>query len=227
MSDELSRKLNYQFKNPDLLKMSLTHRSHDVKNNERLEFLGDAIVNFIVAEILYERFPRAQEGDLSRYRASLINRDTLGILGKQFDLGRYLQLGAGELKSGGSDRLSIVSCAMEAVIGAIYLDGGFDIVRQCLMQWYEPLIQSLSDAKLHKDPKTQLQEFLQSHHRSLPSYQVESVEGEAHQQIFVVSCHVDGIKQSVIGKGSSRRRAEQDAATLMLELLKNDKKAKR
>lgn len=217
MSDELSRKLGYSFKNPKLLKMALTHRSSHEKNNERLEFLGDSIVNCIIAEILFKQFPQAQEGDLSRFRASLINRDTLGELAREFDMGRYLFLGPGELKSGGNARLSILSCAIEAVIGAIYLDGGFEAIYECITRWYEPLLHSLSDAKSHKDPKTQLQEYLQRHHTDLPVYVVESVKGEAHQQLFTVSCYVESISQKIMGTGTSRRRAEQDAAEKMLE----------
>lgn len=220
MSDELSQKLAYQFQNPNLLKLALTHRSHSEMNNERLEFLGDAIVNFVIAEALYHKFPRAQEGDLSRFRASLINRDALGELGTEFDLGRYLTLGPGELKSGGSKRLSIVSCAMEAVIGAVFLDGGFEKARECILRWYEPFLKSMTSTKSRKDPKTELQEYLQRRHMMLPIYQVESIEGEAHEQLFVVSCSVETVSKIVIGKGSSRRRAEQDAAEIMLGILK-------
>ena len=218
MSEELSRLLGYQFKNPRLLKMSLTHRSSNDENNERLEFLGDAIVSTIIAEALYQQYPRAQEGELSRWRATLVNREALGNVARQFQLGRYLILGPGELKSGGGERTSILSCAMEAIIGAIYLDGGFLIVRECILRWYQPLLDTLTSAASHKDPKTLLQEYLQSRRMSLPIYTVESVEGEAHQQIFVVSCSVEGIKDKMIGKGSSRRRAEQEAAENMLEM---------
>jgi ribonuclease-3 len=218
VSEELSRLLGYQFKNPRLLKMSLTHRSSNDENNERLEFLGDAIVSTIIAEALYQQYPRAQEGELSRWRATLVNREALGNVARQFQLGRYLILGPGELKSGGGERTSILSCAMEAIIGAIYLDGGFLIVRECILRWYQPLLDTLTSAASHKDPKTLLQEYLQSRRMSLPIYTVESVEGEAHQQIFVVSCSVEGIKDKMIGKGSSRRRAEQEAAENMLEM---------
>lgn len=216
--NELCRKLGYQFKNPQLLQMALTHRSKSDENNERLEFLGDSIVNFVMAEALYRQFPHANEGELSRWRATLINRDTLGDLGKEFGLGRYLYLGMGELKSGGHDRPSIISCTMEAIIGAIYLDSHFEMTRECILRWYEPLLTSLTSASSHKDPKTQLQEYLQSHHLPLPVYEVESIEGEAHQQIFVVSCITQGKK--ILGKGTSRRRAEQEAAENMLEVIK-------
>jgi ribonuclease-3 len=220
MSDELSQKLGYQFNNPQLLKMALTHRSSHDQNNERLEFLGDSIVNFVVAEALFQQFPKAQEGDLSRWRASLINRDTLGEIARSFDMGRYMFLGPGELKSGGSERLSILSCAMEAIIGAIFLDGGFEVVRECILRWYEPLLKMLTNTTSMKDPKTQLQEHLQSRHMTLPTYTVMSVEGEAHQQVFVIMCTVEGIDNIVTGKGTSRRRAEQDAAEIMLGILK-------
>lgn len=220
MSTELSRKLGYQFNNPKLLKTALTHRSATDENNERLEFLGDSIVNCIIAEALYQQFPYAQEGDLSRLRASLINRDTLAILARDFKLGRYLILGPGELKSGGSERQSILSCAMEAIIGAIYLDGGFIITRECILRWYESLLQAITKPSSYKDPKTTLQEYLQSQHMKLPIYLVEEIIGEAHQQSFVVSCQIEGVEEKGFGKGSSRRRAEQDSAEAMLGMLK-------
>ncbi len=220
MSDELSRILNYAFKEPKLLTVALTHRSKGGEHNERLEFLGDAVVNFVIAEILYLQFPAAAEGDLSRFRSSLVNRDALAELAKEFELGRFLLLGPGELRSGGHERQSILSCAMEAVIGAVYLDGGFDAARQKILDWYEPLLQSLSSAADHKDPKTLLQEYLQSRKLSLPIYVVSAIAGEAHQQLFTVSCQVSSRDEKTYGKGTSRRRAEQDAAQQMLEVLK-------
>lgn len=220
MSDELLANLDYQFKDPNLLKIALTHRSKGGENNERLEFLGDAVVNFVVAEILYQQFPRASEGELSRWRATLVNRDALADVAKQFELGKYIHLGPGEIRSGGSERLSILSCAMEAVIGAVYLDGGFDAARAGIMRWYEPMIKSLSSASSHKDPKTLLQEFLQSQRMPLPVYTVESIEGEAHQQRFTISCQVDGVPLKTFGEGTSRRRGEQNAAQAMLGVLK-------
>lgn len=221
MGDELPRLLNYQFTEPKYLTIALTHRSRGGEHNERLEFLGDAVVNFVIAEALYQQFPKAAEGELSRWRASLVNRDALAELAKEFELGRFLLLGPGELRSGGHERQSILSCAMEAVIGAVYLDGGFAAARTKIMEWYEPLLQSLSSsASSHKDPKTLLQEFLQSRRLSLPVYKVEAIEGEAHQQLFTVSCKVGGIEESSLGHGTSRRRAEQDAAQAMLNLLK-------
>jgi ribonuclease III len=220
MNNELSQKLGYEFKQAKFLKIALTHRSKGGEHNERLEFLGDAVVNFVIAEILYQQFPKATEGELSRWRASLVNRDTLAELAKEFELGRYIFLGPGELRSGGSERQSILSCAMEAIIGAVYLDGGFDATRAQIVAWYEPLLQSLSSAASHKDPKTRLQEYLQSRRMSLPLYAVAKIEGEAHQQLFTISCQVEGIKEKTLGKGTSRRRAEQDAAQAMLGVLK-------
>lgn len=220
MSDELSLKLKYKFEQPALLKVALTHRSKGGEHNERLEFLGDAVVNFVIAEALYQQFPKATEGELSRWRASLVNRDTLAELAKEFELGRYIFLGPGELRSGGSERQSILSCTMEAIIGAVYLDGGFESARTKIMDWYDSLLQSLSSAASHKDPKTLLQECLQSRRLSLPIYKVEAIAGEAHQQLFTVSCQVDGIAEKSLGNGTSRRRAEQDAAQAMLLLLK-------
>lgn len=220
MSDELARKINYEFTQSKLLKTALTHRSKGGEHNERLEFLGDAVVNFVIAEILFQQFPKATEGELSRWRASLVNRDRLAELAKRFELGRYLFLGPGELRSGGHERHSILSCAMEALIGAVYLDGGFFTAREKIIEWYGSFLQSLSSAASHKDPKTLLQEHLQSRRLALPVYTVEAIEGEAHQQTFTVSCQVEGITEKTYGKGTSRRRAEQDAAMAMLEVLK-------
>lgn len=220
MKDELSQKLGYDFKQPELFTMALTHRSKGIENNERLEFLGDGVVNFVIAEMLYHQFPEASEGELSRWRATLVNRDALAELAKEFELGQFLLLGPGELRSGGKERQSILSCSMEALIGAIYLDGGFEVAKAKIMEWYEHLIQSLSSAASHKDPKTLLQEYLQSRRLSLPIYTVVAIEGEAHQQTFTVSCQVEHIEQKTLGKGTSRRRAEQDAALAMLGVLK-------
>lgn len=220
MSNELTAILNYEFNDPNWLKIALTHRSKGSDHNERLEFLGDGVVNFVIAEVLFHEFPKATEGDLSRWRATLVNRDTLAELAKEFDLGRFLILGPGELRSGGNARHSILSCAMEAIIGAIYLDGGFDAARERIMAWYDPLIKSLSSAASHKDPKTLLQEYLQSQRLPLPNYTVSETEGEAHQQIFTVCCQVEGVAVKTYGKGTSRRRAEQDAAQAMLIALK-------
>jgi len=220
MSTSLMEKLDYEFKQPQLLTVALTHRSKGGDHNERLEFLGDAVVNFVIAEILYEQYPTATEGELSRWRATLVNRDTLAELAKEFDLGADLLLGPGEMRSGGNERHSILSCTMEAVIGAVYLDGGFEAAQERIQAWYTPWLQSLSSAASHKDPKTLLQEFLQSCKLPLPVYTVDSIAGEAHQQLFTVKCQVEGLSDVTFGKGTSRRRGEQDAAAAMLKVIK-------
>lgn len=217
---DLEKVLNYTFNDPQILKVALTHRSKGGEHNERLEFLGDAVVNFVIAEILFQQFPKASEGELSRWRATLVNRDALAELAKQFDLGPYLLLGPGEIRSGGSERSSILSCTMEAIIGAVYLDSDFEVVREKILEWYQQMLQDLSPEESHKDPKTLLQEYVQSRRLALPVYRVDAIEGEAHQQLFTVSCQVSGIEEKSFGKGTSRRRAEQDAAAAMLALLK-------
>lgn len=220
MLEALMTSLQYHFKQPEGLQLAMTHRSKGGEHNERLEFLGDSVVNFVIADALYLQFPKATEGELSRWRATLVNRETLAQLAKQFELGRYLILGPGEMRSGGHERESILSCAMEAIIGAIYLDGGFDVVRNIILVWYHDLLLSLSSAASHKDPKTVLQEYVQSRRLALPIYTVEAIEGEAHQQTFTVSCQVEGVTEKTLGKGTSRRRAEQDAAQLMWKVIK-------
>jgi ribonuclease-3 len=222
MSNELEKILQYHFSQPALLQMALTHRSKGVDHNERLEFLGDSVVNFVIAEALFNQFPTATEGELSRWRATLVNRDTLADLAKQFELGTYIILGAGEVRSGGHERASILSCAMEAIIGAVYLDGGFAKAQERIMSWYAPLLSSLSSAASHKDPKTVLQEYVQSLRLGLPVYTVVATEGEAHRQHFTVSCSSDGLNEKVMGRGTSRRRAEQEAAKIMLNKVKKN-----
>ena len=218
--DELIRQLGYEFRDESLLVTALTHRSKSFVNNERLEFLGDAILGFIVAEILYSRFEEAPEGQLSRFRSSLVKKDTLAHLARKFSLGDYLLLGAGELKSGGFRRDSILADAMEAILGAMYLDGGIDSVRRFITENLKQRVDKLSLAGSDsKDPKTSLQEFLQARHLELPVYEVTSTVGDDHNQSFEVSCSVSGLEEPVIGKGTSRRRAEQAAARLALEQL--------
>lgn len=217
--ETLYKQLGYEFKNSALLLLALTHRSKGSQHNERLEFLGDSLINCIIAEALYSQFPQATEGELSRWRAVLVNRDSLANLARQFNLGTYLYLGPGELKTGGGQRHSILSCAMEAIIGAIYLDSDFEQTRQTTLQWYKPLLASLSSAANHKDPKTLLQEFLQAKHLPLPQYTIESTEGAAHKQTFIISCSIEGLAEKTLGKGTSRRSAEQLAAEAMLGVL--------
>lgn len=225
--NELSKKLGYTFNDIGHLKLALTHRSFGGKNNERLEFLGDSIVNFVMAEALYHQFTEAREGQLSRLRARLVKGVTLAELAREFDLGDYLQLGSGELKSGGYRRDSILADAMEAVIGAIYIDAGMDTVRERILAWYQERLTCLNLSDTQKDPKTLLQEFLQSRQQVLPKYEVISVEGEAHDQTFTVECQVVLLDDRTVGVGSSRRNAEQQAAKQALKILEARKKERR
>jgi ribonuclease-3 len=219
MIESLQQKLGYQFINPALLEVALTHRSIRGENNERLEFLGDAILNFVIAEALFQQFPYAPEGQLSRLRANLVNEEVLAELAKNFQLGEYLRLGAGELKSGGMRRKSILADALEAIIGAIYLDVDMQLCQKIVLQWFgSRLLQSNNDESL-KDAKSRLQEYLQSHRQPLPQYTVTSITGEAHLQNFHVSCEVSGMDYHTEGTGASRREAEQIAAAAYLDLL--------
>lgn len=221
MSEPLKRlyaALGYRFSNAGLLEDALTHRSVSGANNERLEFLGDAILNFIIAAELYQRFPAAREGDLSRLRASMVKRDALAEIAGKLRLGEYLSLGPGELKSGGQRRASTIADALEAIIGAVYLDGGFDAGRTVVLGLYHDSLQNLTSAVGIKDPKTRLQEYLQSRHLPTPQYSVVDVTGEAHAQTFRVECRATGIATTE-GEGSTRRRAEQAAAEQALSLL--------
>jgi len=215
----LCRRLGYQFTQATLLEDALTHRSAGSRNNERLEFLGDAILNFTIAAELYRRFDQADEGELSRLRASLVNAQALAILSRGLNLGECLTLGSGELKSGGFRRESILADALEAVFGAVYLDGGFEVCRELILRLYQATLTDLPAFADLKDPKTQLQEFLQSRKRPLPSYQVIEMSGEAHAQIFIVECQAEGLPTPTRGHGSSRRKAEQEAASKALRLL--------
>ncbi|RKR06318.1 RNAse III [Kushneria sinocarnis] len=217
--DDLSRRLGYAFHQPELLELALTHRSFGGRNNERLEFLGDSIVNFVIAEALFARFPQAREGQLSRLRARLVKGQTLAELAREFQLGPVLRLGSGEMKSGGNRRESILADAMEAVIGAIYLDSDMESVRERVLAWYAHRLEDLNLQDNQKDPKTRLQEFLQSRQLALPQYEVLEVEGEAHAQTFRVSCHVSALEDATTGSGSSRRHAEQQAAEQALARL--------
>ncbi|MCH1918423.1 ribonuclease III [Shewanella sp. A3A] len=216
----LCRTLGYSFNDESLLLQALTHRSAANNHNERLEFLGDSILSIIISDALYRQFPKATEGDLSRMRASLVRGDTLAKVAKEFQLGDYLTLGPGELKSGGFRRESILADAVEAIIGAIYLDSELETVRGLLLGWYEQRLQEIKPGLSQKDAKTQLQEYLQGDKKPLPEYEVVSVEGEAHNQRFTVECRIEGQANAVTGVGSSRRKAEQQAAAQALELLK-------
>lgn len=219
MSDSLARlerKLGYSFKDQDLMVLALTHRSFAGRNNERLEFLGDAILNFVAGEALFQRFPLAREGQLSRLRARLVKGETLAILARGFDLGEYLRLGSGELKSGGFRRESILADALEALIGAIYLDTGMEAARERVLAWLTTELDSLTLVDTNKDPKTRLQEFLQSRGCELPRYEVADIQGEPHCRTFVVECQITLLNDKTLGQGASRRIAEQVAAAAAL-----------
>ncbi|MBB6342127.1 ribonuclease-3 [Pseudomonas fluvialis] len=215
----LERQLGYTFQDQALLTLALTHRSFAGRNNERLEFLGDAILNFVAGEALYQRFPQAREGQLSRLRARLVKGETLAILARGFELGEYLRLGSGELKSGGFRRESILADALEALIGAIYLDAGMDMARERVVAWLTQELDSLTLVDTNKDPKTRLQEFLQSRASELPCYEVVDIQGEPHCRTFFVQCAVDLLKEKTQGHGASRRIAEQVAAAAALVAL--------
>jgi ribonuclease-3 len=215
--------LGYTFHDVALLEVALTHCSVGANNNERFEFLGDSLINLVLAEALYRKFPRATEGELTRLRALCVRGDTLAEIAESLQLGDYLKLGVGELKSGGSKRPSIIADALEATIAAIYLDSNFETMKRCVLTWYEPRLQHMTMAMNQKDPKTQLQEWLQGRKLALPKYTVLSIEGESHSQAFLVACEVTSPQVVVEGRGDSRRKAEQDAAEKVLEQLKDVK----
>ncbi len=219
--NRLERKLEYTFNSRDFLNLALTHRSANSQHNERLEFLGDSILSFVIADDLYHRFPKVDEGDMSRMRATLVRGKTLAELGREFELGDVLKLGPGELKSGGFRRDSILADAVEAIIGAIYLDSDLETVRPIVLGWYKSRLDSIQPGVGQKDPKTRLQELLQGKRAPLPVYTVTQVKGEAHNQEFTVQCEVTGLDKPVVGKGSSRRKAEQTAAELALGRLES------
>lgn len=220
-ADKLCEALGHQFQQPELLASALTHRSHGRDNNERLEFLGDAVLGFVVAAELYARYPEMDEGTLSRLRASLVKRETLAVLARELDLGAHLRLGSGEMKSGGHRRESILADALEAVIGAVYLDSGIETARELVHRLFgERLAGAIGEQEL-KDAKTRLQEYQQARGRELPVYEVVSVSGEAHDQTFVVACRIEDIDLVTEGCSSSRRKAEQAAAAEALSRLEN------
>lgn len=218
----IASRLTYAFHNAELLAQALTHRSHHAKNNERLEFLGDGVLNFIIAHQLYSRFPDLPEGDLSRLRAVLVKESTLCEIANQFELGASLKLGEGEMKSAGWRRPSILADAVEAIIGAAYLDGGFAAAEQCVLQFFTEKLNTINPKVIDKDAKSLLQELLQSRKVALPVYTVTNTMGEAHAQHFEVSCVVEKFAVTTVGAGASRRIAEQQAAQHALELLEKN-----
>ncbi len=215
----LCRQLGLAFRNLERLREALTHRSAGPRNNERLEFLGDAALGFIVAQELFHRFPRAREGELSRMRASLVNQTSLAQLARRLNLGDWLVLGPGELKSGGFRRDSILSDALEALIGAIVEDQGIDVCRRWVVRLFAESFSRLEAGHWGKDAKTRLQEFLQGRGLPLPRYELISQSGPPHQQTFVVACHVAPLPQPFVAEGGARKQAEQRAAAMALERL--------
>jgi len=213
----LAERLGVDLSDPGLLVQALTHRSHGSAHNERLEYLGDAVLSFVVAEILFRRFPDAREGELSRYRASLVSGEALAAIAASLGLGEQLRLGEGEMKSGGQRRATILADALEALVGAIYLDQGLDAARCAAARLFEGALDALPQAAALKDPKTRLQEWLQGRGHPLPAYTVLEVSGEPHEQRFRVRCDVPDLGLAAVADGSSRRRAEQEAAQRILE----------
>jgi ribonuclease III len=219
LSGWVERTFGYTFVTPALCHAALTHRSAGAEHNERLEFLGDAILNCSVARMLYDTHPLADEGALSRLRASLVSGDTLAQIASDLGLGEHLRLGAGELKSGGFRRASILADALEAILGAIYLDSGFESVAAAVARIMQSRVLELPPADTLKDPKTRLQEVLQARGLALPAYTLTGIGGDPHSQSFTVTCEVGSFGISAVGEGASRRRAEQSAAAKVLSLL--------
>lgn len=212
----LYKKIGYTFKEPNHLKMALTHRSYSSSNNERLEFLGDSLLNLIIANALYKHYSKAKEGELSRLRAYLVQEDSLSEIAQQLNIGPFLQLGMGELKTGGAERPSILADALEAIVAAIFLDSNFDTCQQFVLSIFHEKLHSLSSKKNTRDAKTTLQEYLQSRKQTLPVYEIVETTGESHQQTFTIRCSVKSLKKETIGTSTSRRKAEQEAAKVFL-----------
>jgi ribonuclease III len=214
----IENRIGYQFQSPALLRQALTHRSHSSPHNERLEFLGDSVLNCVVARGLFDAFPDEPEGDLSRVRAHLVNQNTLAQLGLELGLGEAVLLGEGEVRNGGRSRPSILANALEAVFGAAFLDGGFGAAEAVIGRLYAPLLGKMDPRALGKDPKTRLQEYLQARRIALPQYTVVATRGEAHAQQFQVECAIPELELRATGEGASRRSAEQEAARLAYEI---------
>jgi len=219
LTQRLQQALGYTFSRPELLTQALTHRSYGASNNERLEFLGDSVLNCSVARALYDAFPDLPEGSLSRLRANLVRQETLADIAVALKLGESLRLGEGELKSGGFRRPSILADALESLFGAIFLDAGFDAAQRVVRHLFDPLVARIDPRASGKDPKTQLQEILQSRRLPLPEYQLIDTRGEAHDQSFIVDCVLARPALTTRGIGKSRRAAEQEAARQACEAL--------
>jgi ribonuclease-3 len=222
--EQLEKILNYHFIDNSLLELALTHRSFQGENNERLEFLGDSILNFVIAELLFKKFNLLPEGDLSRLRSQLVKAATLSEIGILLQLGDYLILGEGELKSSGWRRPSILADSVEAIIGAVFMDGGINATTDLITNWFKERIDAIDPDDIQKDSKSILQELLQAKKIALPEYSVVAIEGEAHCQNFKISCSILKLGLSIEGQGSSRKIAEQSAAEEVLKNLKNNPK---
>ena len=220
---QVTCRLGYAFEDEALLERALTHRSAGSGHNERLEFLGDSIINFLIAEKLFLNDSDAREGQLTRFRALLVRRDTLAAVARDLQLGAALRLGGGELKSGGRDRDSILADAVEALIGAVFLDSNIDTCREILGGLFADRIADVQRRRVSKDAKTRLQEKLQADGLSLPTYEVVDITGAAHDQMFTISCRVVTLKDTTLGTGGSRRQAEQEAARVALDLLDDER----
>ncbi len=215
--EALEQRLHYRFASAALLQQALTHRSHGSVHNERLEFLGDAVLNCVIAQLLFQKYGRLDEGDLSRLRANLVKQQSLSEIAERLGLSEFLRLGEGEMKSGGFRRPSILADTIEAIFGAVFVDGGFDGARDVIGRLFEPVLKTVDPKTLGKDSKTLLQEYLQAKRLPLPVYTVVETRGAAHNQEFEVECAIPKLEISVRGNGRSRRAAEQNAARLALE----------
>jgi len=218
--NKLSKLIHYKFLNPELLELALTHRSFAKRNNERMEFLGDSVLNNIISIEIYHRFPDITEGDLSRLRASLVKGETLAIIALEYSLGDFVKLGSGELKSGGFRRSSILADTLEAIIGAVLLDSDQATVSTFVLNLYSSYLDECIPGDELKDPKTRLQEYLQSKGQAIPDYDVIAITGKSHQQKFSVECFIGDLNKKFNGDGTSRRKAEQHAASIALKYLK-------
>ncbi len=213
---KLEKKIGYIFNNVDLLRQALSHRSVQGKNNERLELLGDSLLNWTITDAIYKQFPQGQEGQLSQLRSHLVRGVTLTEIAHDFELSDHIKLGVGEMRSGSHRRSSILADALEAIIAAIYLDSDQETCQSCILKWYEDRLSNLTLDDAVKDSKTQLQEYLQAKQESLPNYQIDRISGPEHDQQFLVSCHVKAFDFITHGKATNRRKAEQEAARLFL-----------
>ena len=220
--EQLQQRIDYQFRDPELLKLALSHRSFGAKNNERLEFLGDSILSLVISDFLYQKFADSREGDLSRMRSQLVQAESLAEVARSLDLGSELLLGQGEMKSGGHRRDSILGDTVEALIGAIFIDSSLEESRRCVLNWFKHLLAIAEEAKPSKDAKTSLQEFLQQRGHALPQYRVIETGGEAHSRLFTVSCKIDLLDREFTATASSRRKAEQMVAEKFLATLEID-----